>query len=231
MTTTPEWDFEAGVLENINAYTGVDLQYVLGIPKKPLVGDRVLYILRGGRSRASELRSQRVAGSALDPELLQTPTHPHVAKLDSIALESYPNDYDLRPTDLLGPLCFRAGQRDYLLSRHLLPSRDWDLRWMLGAIMLSGRRLLAYADFRNSRVGLVFTEPFYTAHGEPERQKRQASRLLERLQGALTLKNRYSRRDAYRWIKVINVAGGPQFVALMGKNGELNIEEIPYPDH
>lgn len=229
--TLPEWEYEAGLLENLETFLGVDLRYVLGIPKKPLIGDRVIYLLRGGLSAARLIKDEVVARWALDDELRHAPTHLHVANLDSIALSEAPEDYQLRAVDLLGDLAFGRGQRLYLRSTHLMPSRNWNLRWMLGTIFLAHQRLLVFADFRNTNVGILFTEPYFRPNDEPQQQKKHVARVLERLQGALTLKNRYSRRDTYRWVKVINVAGGPQSVALMGRDGELTIEEIPYPDN
>ena len=228
--TLPEWEFEIGLLENLNTFIGVDLKYVLGIPQKPLVGERMLYLLRGGPNAARQLKEGIVSRWAIDANLRHAPTHHHVANLDSISLSEAPEGYELRVVDLLGDLAFGRGQRKFLRSKQLSPSRSWNVRWMLGTIFLAHRRLLAFADFRNSRVGILFIEPFFFPHRDAQAQKRQVSRLLERLQGALTLKNRYSRRNMYRWIKVINIANGPQYVALMGRDDELSIEEIPYPD-
>lgn len=223
-----EWDWDLGIMENINTHLGVDLQYVLGIPKKPLEGDRMLYLLRGGRKTAEQIKHSISSHWQVDEELLKKPTHPHVGNLDSIALNSAPEDLKLRATDLLGELCFRRGQRDYLSSEYLSPSKNWRVRWMLGSVFLSGRRILVYSDFRYSRVGIIFTEPFFLEGSDPRDQKKQNSRLLERLQGVLTLKNRYRRNQGYRWIKIVNMSGGGQFVSMMDRDGQISVEEIPY---
>jgi hypothetical protein len=101
----------------------------------------------------------------------------------------------------------------------------------LGAYFLAGRRIAVLGDFRHDRVALVFTEPFYLAVDEPDRQKRQAQRFLERLQGALTLRNRYTRREDYQWAKIVNMASGPQYLAVMDQKGNITTEEVPYPDN
>jgi hypothetical protein len=226
----PEWDWDQGLMVNLNAYLGIDLQYVLGIPKRPLEGDRMLYLLRGGRKTADSIKEHLYADWFVDEETKQTPTHPFVGNLDSISLEGPPEELKLRATDLLGSLCFRRGQRDFLRSTYLTPTKNWRVRWALGAVFLAGQRLLVYSDFRFSKVGIVFTEPFYIASQNAQEQKRQTSRLMERLQGVLTLKNRYRRREGYRWFKIVNMSRGPQYVAMMNRDGDVMVEEIPYPE-
>jgi len=225
------WEWEADLLTNLNRFLGIDLKYILGIPNNIMVGDRMLYLLKGGQKEAARVQEQVVLHGAVDPELKMRPTHPHVVKLDSIPLDGVPQDIQLRITDVMEDLCFHRGQREYLEAKYLRPTKDWRVSWALGAYFLAGRRIAVLGDFRHDRVSLVFTEPFYLAVDEPERQKRQAQRFLERLQGALTLRNRYTRREDYQWAKIVNMASGPQYLSVMDQKGNITTEEVPYPDY
>lgn len=224
-----EWNWETDVLENLNRFTGIDLRLVLGMPKNPLVGDRVLYLMRGGQEAAKKLAEELVAQWRLDETTRRAPSHPYVTNLDSVPLGQLPDRYELRITDLLGELCFSRGQWRYLRGESLLPSEDRGVRWAIGAVFLADQRILVYADLRHPKVGLLFSESFFDAH-DPDRQPTRAGRLLERLQGALTLKNRYSRREDCEWVKIVNFYRGPQWVAIKSLNGEISLEQIPYPD-
>lgn len=233
--TELEWDWDADVLENLNRFIGIDLRFVLGIPKHPLVGDRVLYLLSGGQRAAREMEEKLAAQWALDEQTRKAQPHPHVGNLDSVPLGNMPSKIQLRVTDLLGELCFWRGQRRYLESKWLMPAKDWGVHWVLGALFLADRRVMVYADFRHPQVGLVFTEAFFkgtvgSTDSLEEQQKAQSARLLERLQGALTLKNKYSRREGCKWAKIVNVCCGPQWMAVMDPYGTLTMEQIPYPD-
>ena len=72
--TLPEWEFGTGLLENLETFVGVDLRYVVGIPRKPLVGERMLYLMRGGPNAARQLKQDVVSRWALDPALRRAPT-------------------------------------------------------------------------------------------------------------------------------------------------------------
>ncbi len=226
-----DWDWEADVLQNLNRFLGIDLKFILGIPDYLVAGDRVLCLLKGGAKAAQELSERIAARSKIGWDSGRPTGYPHVALLDNLPSEGPPTaKVSLRVTDLLGDLCFWRGQRRYLQSTSPLAEAEKDVRWLLGAIFLAERRVIAYADLRHTKVKLVFTESFFVSGDSSETQSKRASRLLERLQGALTLKNRYIRNEAYQWAKIVNACDGPQWVALMDLENKLSIEEIPYPE-
>lgn len=226
-----EWDWEADVLQNLNRFLGMDLKYMLGIPDPTSVGDRVLFVLKGGNKAAEEMAAKIAVRTRVNWDAAKPTGYPHAHVIDFLPPDGQsPDQVRLRVPDLLGDLCFRGGQRAYLQSKALWPREDWPLRWLLGAIFSAERRIMAYADFRHARVKLLFTESFFVGSDPDEIRPKRIARVLEHLQGALTLKNRYARNEAYQWVKIINAGDGMQWLGLMTQKGALSWEQVPYPD-
>jgi hypothetical protein len=226
-----EWDWEADVLQNLNRFLGMDLKYMLGIPEPTIAGDRAPFVLKGGNKAAEEMAAKIAARMRIDWDAAKPTGYPHAFVIDHLPPDGPPLDQvRLRVPDLLGDIAFRRGQRDYLESKSAWPAEDWPLRWLLGAIFNAERRIMAYADFRHARVKLLFTEPFFVGSDPDEIRPKRVSRVLEHLQGALTLKNRYARNEAYQWVKIVSFGDGTQWLGLMTNRGARSWEQIPYPD-
>jgi hypothetical protein len=224
-----EWDWETDVLQNLNRFLGMDLRYMLGIPDGTIAGERALFVLKGGNKVAEEIAGNLAARSQIFWDSAKPTGYPHAFVLDHLPPEGLPpSQIRLRATDLLGELCFRRGQRAYLQSKEVWPAEDWPVRWVLGTLFNADRRSMVYADFRHARVKLLFTEPFFVGSDSEEVRPKRVARLLEHLQGALTLKNRYSRNETYQWAKIINSGDGTQWLGLMARNGGISSEQIPY---
>ncbi len=226
-----EWDWDVDVLSNLNRLLGIDLRYMLGVPEHTISGERVMFLLRGGTKAALEIAEEIANRSRVAVPPNQPTGYPHVALLDELPMQGPPPEkIMLRTTDLLGELAFWRGQRVFIQSRSLWPDKEPAVRWLLGTLFMADRRVLAYADLRQPKAKLIFLDSFFAGSDAEENRSRRVSHLLERLQGALTLKNRYVRHDAYQWAKIVNVCDGPQWLSLLDNKGNLTVEQVPYAD-